>query len=226
MSKILVVDDEKALRDVLEDILKSQGYSVRLAKDGQEAIDLLEEEAFDLILLDVMMPKMDGWSVLREVRNKDNVPVIMLTARNLENDEVFGFELGADEYITKPFRNSILLARVKAVLKRSGIFDEIQVYEYKCLTLDKRAVKVFVNEEPIALSHTEFELLSILVQNEGIAMSREQLLDKVWGLDYFGGVRTVDTHIKRLRNKLKDASKNIKTIRGVGYRFEGDVIDD
>lgn len=226
MSKILVVDDEKALRDVLEDILKSQGYSVRLAKDGQEAIDLLEEEAFDLILLDVMMPKMDGWSVLREVRNKDNVPVIMLTARNLENDEVFGFELGADEYITKPFRNSILLARVKAVLKRSGIFDEIQVYKYKCLTLDKRAVKVFVNEEPIALSHTEFELLSILVQNEGIAMSREQLLDKVWGLDYFGGVRTVDTHIKRLRNKLKDASKNIKTIRGVGYRFEGDVIDD
>ncbi|WP_430886101.1 response regulator transcription factor [Fusibacter sp. JL216-2] len=226
MSKILVVDDEKALRDVLEDILKSQGYSVRLAKDGQEAIDLLEEEAFDLILLDVMMPKMDGWSVLREVRNKDNVPVIMLTARNLENDEVFGFELGADEYITKPFRNSILLARVKAVLKRSGIFDEIQVYEYKCLTLDKRAVKVFVNQEPIALSHTEFELLSILVQNEGIAMSREQLLDKVWGLDYFGGVRTVDTHIKRLRNKLKDASKNIKTIRGVGYRFEGDVIDD
>ncbi len=226
MSKILVVDDEKALRDVLEDILKSQGYSVRLAKDGQEAIDLLEEEAFDLILLDVMMPKMDGWSVLREVRNKDNVPVIMLTARNLENDEVFGFELGADEYITKPFRKSILLARVKAVLKRSGIFDEIQVYEYKCLTLDKRAVKVFVNEEPIALSHTEFELLSILVQNEGIAMSREQLLDKVWGLDYFGGVRTVDTHIKRLRNKLKDASKNIKTIRGVGYRFEGDVIDD
>ncbi len=150
----------------------------------------------------------------------------MLTARNLENDEVFGFELGADEYITKPFRKSILLARVKAVLKRSGIFDEIQVYEYKCLTLDKRAVKVFVNEEPIALSHTEFELLSILVQNEGIAMSREQLLDKVWGLDYFGGVRTVDTHIKRLRNKLKDASKNIKTIRGVGYRFEGDVIDD
>lgn len=226
MSKILVVDDEKALRDVLEDILKSNGYTVALAKDGQEAVEMTEQESFDLILLDVMMPKMDGWSVLREIRQKDTVPVIMLTARNLENDEVFGFELGADEYITKPFRKSILLARVKAVLKRAGSLDEKQVYAYKCLQLDKQAVKVFVNEEAIALSHTEFELLSILVQNEGIALTREQLLDKVWGLDYFGGLRTVDTHIKRLRNKLKEASKNIKTIRGVGYRFEGDDIDN
>lgn len=226
MSKILVVDDEKALRDVLEDILKSNGYTVALAKDGQEAVEMIEHETFDLILLDVMMPNMDGWSVLREIRQKGTVPVIMLTARNLENDEVFGFELGADEYITKPFRKSILLARVKAVLKRAGSYDEKQVYEYKCLQLDKQAVKVFVNEEAIALSHTEFELLSILVQNEGIALTREQLLDKVWGLDYFGGLRTVDTHIKRLRNKLKEASKNIKTIRGVGYRFEGDDIDN
>jgi len=184
---------------------------------------MITAESFHLIILDVMMPVMDGWCVLKEIRQTTDIPVIMLTARNLENDEVLGFELGADEYITKPFRKAILIARVKAVLKRNGQVQVEDEYEFGILKINPKAIKVFVNEICIGLSHTEYELLINLVLNRGVALSREQLLDKVWGMDYFGGTRTVDTHIKRLRNKLGEASNYISTVRGVGYRFEGDI---
>ncbi len=226
MSKILIIDDEKGIRDILTDMLETEGYQTEYALGGISGLEMVETKTYDLIILDVMMPDLDGWRVLKEIRGINNTPVIMLTARNLENDEVFGFELGADEYITKPFRKAILLARVRAVLKRYGKVQANEMFDFGMLRIDPRAVKVYVNNELISLSHTEYELLITLVQNKGAAMSREQVLDKVWGMDYFGGTRTVDTHIKRLRNKLGKASECISTVRGVGYRFEGDVSVD
>jgi len=223
MANILVIDDEKGIRDLLYDMLKADSYHVKTASSGHKGLEMIAAESFHLIILDVMMPVMDGWCVLKEIRQTTDIPVIMLTARNLENDEVLGFELGADEYITKPFRKAILIARVKAVLKRNGQVQVDDDYEFGILKINPKAIKVFVNEICIGLSHTEYELLINLVLNRGVALSREQLLDKVWGMDYFGGTRTVDTHIKRLRNKLGEASNYISTVRGVGYRFEGDV---
>ena len=223
MARILVVDDDRDIRNILRDILSSSGYQVSEAENGEKALTLLEYESFDLDLLDVMMPDMDGWSVLREIRNLEYIPVIMLTARNLENDEVFGFELGADEYITKPFRKAILLARINAVLKRNGRKEQDGEYTIGQLRIDTNAVSVFYSGEPVKLSNTEYELLVYLVVNSGVALSREQILDKVWGIDYFGGTRTVDTHIKRLRKKLGSASEFIHTVRGHGYRFEGEL---
>ncbi len=220
MAHILVVDDEKELRDILEDILTGENYKVTKAENGEAALDLLYDNSYDLVLLDVMMPDMDGWSVLREIREMDYVPVIMLTARNLENDEVFGFELGADEYITKPFRKAILLARIKSILKRSGQNEAMEAYEFDGLHVDTRAVKVTIDGAAVNLSSTEYELLLYLIVNKGVALSREQILDKVWGMDYFGGTRTVDTHIKRLRSKIGNHAERISTVRGVGYRFE------
>lgn len=226
MIKILVIDDEKEIRSLLFEILGEAGFSVDLASGGHDGLEHMEETEYGLVILDVMMPDMDGWSVLRRIREAGKTPVIMLTARDLENDEIFGFELGADEYITKPFRKSILLARVRAVLKRAGQLTDQSQYNFKNMNVDTRAVKVYVEGEEIGLSHTEYELLITLVMNPGAALSREQLLDKVWGMDYFGGVRTVDTHIKRLRNKLGVASGYIETVRGIGYRFEGEAIVD
>ncbi len=220
MAHILVVDDEKELRDILEDILLGENYKVTKAENGETALDFLYDNSYDLVLLDVMMPDMDGWSVLREIREMDYVPVIMLTARNLENDEVFGFELGADEYITKPFRKAILLARIKSILKRSGQKEAMEAYEFDGLHVDTRAVKVTIDGVAVNLSSTEYELLLYLIVNKGVALSREQILDKVWGMDYFGGTRTVDTHIKRLRSKIGNHAERISTVRGVGYRFE------
>ncbi len=222
MTKILIVDDDRDIRNILRDILVSCGYQVEEAYNGKMALELIAIDQFDLILLDVMMPDMDGWSVLREIRSRDYIPVIMLTARNLENDEVFGFELGADEYITKPFRKAILLARIKAVLKRNNQSEKEYEYTIGALKIDTNAVYVSNNGEQVKLSSTEYELLVYLVVNAGVALSREQLLDKVWGIDYFGGTRTVDTHIKRLRKKLGPASEFIHTVRGHGYRFVGD----
>lgn len=223
MSHILIVDDEKELRDILEDILVKENYKVTQAINGEAALDKLYEEKFDLVLLDVMMPGLDGWSVLREMRTMEYTPVIMLTARNLENDEVFGFELGADEYITKPFRKAILLARIRAVLKRAGQSEVHEDYEFGDMKIDTKAVKVFIENKQVALSSTEYELLIYLVMNNGAALSREQILDKVWGMDYFGGTRTVDTHIKRLRSKIGKHAVRISTVRGIGYRFEGEL---
>lgn len=224
MTRILIVDDDLEIRKILNDMLSSSGYSVREAPNGEAALEYIEENEVDLILLDVMMPIMDGWSTLREIRKQEYIPVIMLTARNLENDEVFGFELGADEYIVKPFRKAILLARIKAVLKRHGHLAEAKTYTIDDLTIDVKAVKVYESNDQIKLSSTEYDLLLYLVVNAGVALSREQILDKVWGLDYFGGTRTVDTHIKRLRKKLGASAEYISTVRGHGYRFEGDVI--
>jgi len=223
MVKILVVDDEKSIRDILAEMLRAEGYSVDVANGGRAGLELLESESYNLVILDVMMPDIDGWRVLSEIREVEHIPVIMLTARNLENDEIFGFELGADEYITKPFRKAILLARVRALLKRTGQAQSDSYYLYENMKIDTRAVKVYVDGKQVGLSHTEYELLMTLVKNAGAALSREQLLDKVWGMDYFGGLRTVDTHIKRLRNKLGKASEFISTVRGVGYRFEGET---
>lgn len=220
MTHILVVDDEKDLRDILEDILIKENYKVTKASNGSEALEYMYDTKFDLILLDVMMPEMDGWSVLREIRDMEYVPVIMLTARNLENDEVFGFELGADEYITKPFRKAILLARIRALLKRAGQTENVTNYDFGTLHIDTKAVRVLDNGQPVNLSSTEYELLIYLITNSGVALTREQMLDKVWGMDYFGGTRTVDTHIKRLRSKLGEHAKRISTVRGIGYRFE------
>lgn len=223
MTKILVVDDDKDIRSILTDILTERGYGVTEASSGESALELVDESSFDLILLDVMMPDMDGWSVLREIRSRPYMPVIMLTARDLENDEVFGFELGADEYITKPFRKAILLARINAVLKRNGNGKDTLEYDFGQLRIDARAVKVYMGSSQVNLSNTEYELLLYLAVNAGTALSREQILDKVWGMDYFGGTRTVDTHIKRLRKKLGGASDMITTVRGHGYRFEGEA---
>ncbi len=220
MTHILVVDDEKEIRDILEDILRKENYKVTKASNGSQALEYMYDTSFDLVLLDVMMPEMDGWSVLREIRAMEYVPVIMLTARNLENDEVFGFELGADEYITKPFRKAILLARIRALLKRAGQNEFVTSYDFGNLHIDTKAVRVLDNGQPVNLSSTEYELLIYMVSNSGVALTREQMLDKVWGMDYFGGTRTVDTHIKRLRSKLGDHAKRISTVRGIGYRFE------
>lgn len=226
MIKILIVDDEKEIRALLSDILTEAGYLVETAAGGRAGLERMEASEFSLVILDVMMPDMDGWSVLRRIREMVRTPVMMLTARDLENDEIFGFELGADEYITKPFRKSILLARVRAVLKRAGQMEEEGLHNFEKMRIDTRAVKVYVEGVEIGLSHTEYELLHVLVMNPGAALSREQLLDKVWGIDYFGGVRTVDTHIKRLRSKLGPASSYIETVRGIGYRFEGEASVD
>ncbi|WP_314328524.1 response regulator transcription factor [Oribacterium sinus] len=218
--KILVVDDEERMQKLLKDFLKMKDYEVLLAGNGEEAIDLFfKEKSIALIILDVMMPKMDGWTALKTIREHSKVPVIMLTARSEENDELKGFDYGADEYISKPFSPKILVARVEALLRRSGVQKE-ELLEVGGIVIDEAAHSVTVDGKPIELSFKEYELLQYFVENKGIALSREKILNNVWNYDYFGDARTIDTHVKKLRAKLMDKGDYIKTVWGMGYKFE------
>ena len=219
--KILVVDDESRMRKLVKDFLTRAGYQVLEAGDGMEAMDLFyEDKDIALIILDVMMPKMDGWQVCREVREHSKVPIIMLTARSEERDELQGFELGVDEYISKPFSPKILVARVGAILRRINGTDMSDILDAGGIKIDKAAHSVMIDDKPIDLSYKEFELLTYFVENQGIALSREKILNNVWNYDYFGDARTIDTHVKKLRSKLGDKGDYIKTIWGMGYKFE------
>ena len=219
--KVLVVDDESRMRKLVRDFLEREGYRVLEAENGEKAVDLFfDNKDIALILLDVMMPKMDGWQVLKEIRQFSKVPIIMLTARADERDELLGFELGVDEYISKPFSPKILVARVNAVLRRSGKGEKNQVLEKGGIRVDKSAHQVTIDGRPVELSFKEFELLTYFVENSGIALSREKILNAVWNYDYFGDARTIDTHVKKLRAKLGDKGELIKTIWGMGYKFE------
>ena len=218
--QILVVDDESRMRKLVKDFLQREGYSVLEAGDGMEAMDIFYEQKIDLVILDVMMPRMDGWQTCREIRRDSTVPIIMLTARSEERDELQGFELGVDEYISKPFSPKILVARVGALLKRIYGTDAEEKMEAGGIELDKAAHQVQVDGKSIDLSYKEFELLTYFLENRGIALSREKILNNVWNYDYFGDARTIDTHVKKLRNKLGDKGNYIKTIWGMGYKFE------
>ena len=219
--KILVVDDESRMRKLVKDFLEREGFEVLEAGDGMEAMEIFyEEKEIALIILDVMMPKMDGWQVCREVRQSSKVPIIMLTARSEERDELQGFDLGIDEYISKPFSPKILIARVEAVLRRTHGIDASSVMDAGGIEIDKSAHMVKIDGKEIDLSFKEFELLTYFVENQGIALSREKILNNVWNYDYFGDARTIDTHVKKLRNKLGDKGNYIKTIWGMGYKFE------
>ena len=218
---ILIVDDESRMRKLIKDFLTAKGYSILEAEDGEIALQVFEQnsEKIDLILLDVMMPKLDGWSVLRQIRQTSQIPIIMLTARGEEQDELFGFELGVDEYISKPFSPKILVARVEAILKRTQ-GEQKEVKDYGGIEIDKEGRTVTVDGKVLELSLREYELLVYLVENENIALSRDKILNNVWNYDYYGDSRTIDSHIKKIRHKLGKRGKYIKTMRGVGYKFE------
>ena len=217
--KILVVDDEARMRKLIKDFLIAKEYTVIEASNGQEALDIFEaDKSINLIILDVMMPILDGWATLREIRATSKIPVIMLTARGEERDELFGFELGVDEYISKPFSPKILVARVEALLKRAFPIQE-ELKELDGIVIDKTAHKVTVDNKEIELSMKEFELLVFLTDNAGIALSREKILNSVWNYDYFGDSRTIDSHIKKVRKKLGKKGSHIETVRGLGYKF-------
>ena len=218
--KILVVDDEARMRKLVKDFLANKGFYVEEAGDGEEAVDkFFAQKDIALVLLDVMMPKMDGWEVLKTIRKYSQVPVIMLTARSEEQDELQGFSLGVDEYISKPFSPKILVARVEAILRRSNASggDALSVGG---ILIDKAAHQVTIDGKEVELSFKEFELLSYFVENQVIALSREKILNNVWNYDYFGDARTIDTHVKKLRSKMGDKGDYIKTIWGMGYKFE------
>lgn len=219
--KILVVDDESRMRKLVKDFLEREGHIIIEAADGMEAMDIFyENKDIALIILDVMMPRMDGWQVCREVRALSQVPIIMLTARGEERDELQGFELGVDEYISKPFSPKILVARVNAILKRGRAADSEELIDAGGIVIDKAAHLVKIDDVPIDLSVKEFELLTYFVENQKMALSREKILNNVWDYDYFGDVRTIDTHVKKLRSKLGEKGNYIKTIWGMGYKFE------
>lgn len=219
--KILVVDDESRMRKLVRDFLERAGFQVLEVGDGMEALDLFyEDQGISLIILDVMMPKMDGWEVCREIRKESKVPIIMLTARGEERDELNGFELGVDEYISKPFSPKILVARVNALLRRTSGLSMDQTIAAGGIEIDKAAHIVKIDGNMIDLSFKEFELLTYFIENQGIALSREKILNNVWNYDYFGDARTIDTHVKKLRNKLGDKGEYIRTIWGMGYKFE------
>lgn len=219
--KILVVDDEDRMRKLVKDFLVKAGYVVLEAGDGAECMELFyADKDIALLILDVMMPNMDGWEVCREVRSLSQVPIIMLTARGDERDELLGFELGVDEYISKPFSPKILVARVEAILRRSLGQGEEEKLEMGGIILDKAAHTVTIDGNPVDLSYKEFELLAYFMENEGIALSREKILNSVWNYDYFGDARTIDTHVKKLRSKMGDRGELIKTIWGMGYKLE------
>ena len=221
--KILVVDDESRMRKLVKDFLVKRNFEVLEAENGADAIDVFfSKKDIALVILDVMMPKMDGWQVCREVRQSSKVPIIMLTARSEERDELQGFDLGVDEYISKPFSPKILVARVNAILRRTLGRDAGDVMEAGGITIDKAAHIVKIDGKPIELSYKEFELLTYFVENRGIALSREKILNNVWNYDYFGDARTIDTHVKKLRSKLGEKGEYIKTIWGMGYKFEVD----
>ena len=219
--KIMVVDDESRMRKLVRDFLTREGFQVIEAADGEEAVDLFyENKDVALIILDVMMPKMDGWQTCREIRAESKVPIIMLTAKGEEHDELKGFDLGVDEYISKPFSPKILVARVEAILRRSGKGQDDQLLSAGGIEINKTAHEVSVDGKKIELSFKEFELLSYFLENQGIALSREKILNHVWNYDYFGDARTIDTHVKKLRSKLGDKGDLIRTIWGMGYKFE------
>ena len=222
-TKILVVDDESRMRKLVRDFLTRSNYDVIEAEDGAQALDIFfEDQSIALIILDVMMPKMDGWEVCKEIRSYSKVPIIMLTAKTDERDELQGFRLGVDEYIAKPFSPKILVARVEAVLRRSMGAASEDVLSAGDIVIDKTAHIVTIEGEPIDLSYKEFELLTYFVENKGIALSREVILNHVWNYDYFGDARTIDTHVKKLRSKMGKQGEYIKTIWGMGYKFEVD----
>ena len=218
---VLIVDDESRMRKLIKDFLMQKGYSILEANDGEEAIQVFEENKnkIGLILLDVMMPKLDGWSVLRQIRQNSKVPIIMLTARGEEQDELFGFELGVDEYISKPFSPKILVARVEAILKRVN-GDEKSLKDYGGIVIDPEGRTVTVDGKNVEMSLREYELLKYLIDNENIALSRDKILNNVWNYDYYGDSRTIESHIKKIRHKIGKKGKYIQTIRGIGYKFE------
>ena len=221
--KILVVDDESRMRKLVKDFLTKKNFQVLEAGNGEEAMDIFyEEKDIALIILDVMMPKMDGWEVCREIRKNSKVPIIMLTARSDERDELLGFDLGVDEYISKPFSPKILVARVEAILRRTGQNNPEDVISAGGIVIDKAAHLATVDGKPMELSFKEFELLTYFLENQGIALSREKILNSVWNYDYFGDARTIDTHVKKLRSKMGDKGEYIKTVWGLGYKFEVD----
>ncbi len=217
MKKVLIVEDEGKIRRVVKNYLEKNGYEVHEAEDGKEGLYISQNEKFDLIILDIMLPKMDGWSVCREIRSSSDVPILMLTARGAESDEIFGLELGADDYLKKPFSLGVLLARIKVLLNRKKLQNSI--LKFGELEIDEDAHRVYYGENEVKLAPKEYELLIYLAKNRGIALSREQILNNVWDYSYYGEFRTVDTHIKKLRKKLDE--KFIETVRGYGYRFEG-----
>ena len=221
--KILVVDDESRMRKLVKDFLTKKGFTVIEAGDGEEAVDkFFEVKDIALIILDVMMPKMDGWQVCREIRQYSKVPIIMLTAKSDEKDELQGFDLGVDEYITKPFSPKILVARVEAILRRSNVLAADDTMEAGGIELNQAAHEVLIDGKSVELSYKEFELLAYFMSNQGVALSRERFLNNVWNYDYFGDARTIDTHVKKLRSKLGAKGEYIKTIWGMGYKFEVD----
>jgi len=217
--RILIADDEARMRKLVSDFLKKEGFEVLEADNGKKALDIFNDEKIDLVILDIMMPEMDGWSVCRQIRKNSKVPMIMLTARGEESDELFGFDLGADEYITKPFSPMILVARVQALLRRAGN-EDYKTKIFDGLEINEIGRDVHIDHVKLELSPKEYELLVYLTDNKGIALSREQILNSVWDYDYFGDTRTVDTHIKKLRLKLGDKGEFIQTVRGLGYKFE------
>ena len=218
---VLIVDDESRMRKLIKDFLMQKNYKILEAGDGEEALKVFEENQnkISVILLDVMMPKLDGWSVLRQIRQTSKVPIIMLTARGEEQDELFGFELGVDEYISKPFSPKILVARVEALLKRTKP-EEKEIEDYGGITINSKGRTVTVDGKQVEMSLREYELLKYLVDNKGIALSRDKILNHVWNYDYYGDSRTIDSHIKKIRHKLGKKGKYIQTIRGIGYKFE------
>lgn len=219
--KILVVDDESRMRKLVRDFLTRQNFEVLEAEDGNAALDIFfEVKDIELIILDVMMPKMDGWQVCKEIRSYSKIPIIMLTAKGEERDELQGFELGVDEYISKPFSPKILVARVDAILRRSNVLNLDERMEVNGIVIDKAAHDVYIDGKSIELSFKEFELLTYFVKNAGIALSREKILNNVWNYDYFGDARTIDTHVKKLRSKMGEKGDCIKTIWGMGYKFD------
>ncbi len=222
-TKILVVDDESRMRKLVRDFLAAKGYRVLEAADGEEAVDtFFAQKDIALLILDVMMPKMDGWEVVKAIRQHSGVPIIMLTARGEERDELQGFDLGVDEYISKPFSPKILVARVEAILRRSSAAVG-DILDVGGIRIDKAAHQVTVDGNPIELSYKEFELLTYFAENQGLALSREKILNNVWNYDYFGDARTIDTHVKKLRSKMGEKGDYIKTIWGMGYKFEVDA---
>ena len=221
--KILVVDDEGRMRKLVKDFLVKSNFEVIEAEDGEQAVDtFFKTKDIALIVLDVMMPKMDGWQVCREIRSYSKVPIIMLTARADERDELQGFELGVDEYISKPFSPKILVARIEAILRRTNQMERDEVLSCGGIQMNKAAHQVLIDGKDVELSYKEFELLEYFMENRGIALSRENILNHVWNYDYFGDARTIDTHVKKLRSKMGDKGDMIKTIWGVGYKMEQD----
>lgn len=221
MPRILIVDDEKMIRNVVKEYAEFEGYETKEAEDGMEAVGICRKEDFDIIVMDIMMPRLDGYSAIKEIHKTKPIPVIMLSARGEEYDKLFGFEIGIDDYVVKPFSPKELLARIKAVLKRSAAKEQqMDIIRYEGLEINVTGREVSIDGKPVSLTPKEYDLLFYLVKNKGIALSREKLLEEVWGYDFYGDDRTVDTHIKMLRNSLGEYRRFIKTLRGMGYKFE------